>query len=149
MQYPLFLPAVLPRYLIMVSTFMHHIHETYHYLWNSTTRSMYNMSSSISTNFTGSMNNGSHSSEYSVNLTSLAQVNSSLPPPPLPVAELDIPAALASIIQHKILFSNSCNEAVEMVSQELKNRNFSTSFRSSKGLLPWPPSPYKIIEYWV
>ena len=137
MQYPLFLPAVLPLYLSMVSSFMHHVHDTFHYLWNNTTHSIHN-SRSIST---GSISN--ESSYYNVHWKNISSPSSSWSLPP---SGWDIPVALTSTINHKILFSNSCNEAVDMVSQELKNRSISTLFRFSKGLLAWPPPPYKIIE---
>lgn len=132
MQYPLFLPVVLPLYLSMVSSFMHDIEDTYHHhLWNTT---RHNSTSSM--NFTGIMNNNELK-----NLSSPTPSNSSSP--------CDVTAALTSITRYKIMFSNSCNEAVDMVSHELQNKSISTSFRSSKGIVPWPPIPYKIIDFFV
>mmetsp|Transcript_3427 Transcript_3427/g.5139 ORF Transcript_3427/g.5139 Transcript_3427/m.5139 type:complete len:262 (+) Transcript_3427:122-907(+) len=91
LQYPIFLPAVLPLYLSTVASYMR-------YIMHRTTAG---------------------TSPFLPNISE------------------------ADIMRVKYRFSNSCNEAVEIVAKELASKSLSVRYNAGKGRFSWPPLPYR------
>lgn len=90
LQYPIFLPAVLPLYLSTVASYMRYVKQRI------------------------------------AAVTSQLQSNVSVP----------------DIIMIKYKFTNSCNEAVELVTKELALKSLSVRYNVGKSNFNWPPPQY-------